>query len=258
MSKPGTKYGSKWSREEVVLTLYLYCQIPFGRCTQRAKEVQEFASILGRTPASVARKLGNLGRFDPKLAARGVSGLTHGSKVEAEVWDEFHDNWEGLVEEAERLLKGAAQHVSPETDILRIPQTESTESEGVAKRRIGQDFFRRAVLSSYDFRCCITGLAIPELLVASHIVPWAQASKSRLNPCNGLCLNMLHDKAFDRGLISFTDDLELLVHTRIHEHYANGAVAANFAAYEGKAIAPPARFMPDAGFVRRHRELWGF
>lgn len=94
--------------------------------------------------------------------------------------------------------------------------------------------------------------------MASHIVPWASEPKNRLNPSNGLCLNALHDKAFDRGLISFTDDFELLVHERIHEHYAQQTVVANFARYEGNAIRLPTRFTPAAELMRQHRERWGF
>ena len=186
------------------------------------------------------------------------SATKHGGKVEAEVWEEFSDNWDGLVEEAERMLKSATQQISPKTEVLRISQPEKTEAQGLGKRRIGQDFFRRAVLSSYEFRCCLTGLSIPELLMASHIVPWTDDARNRLNPCNGLCLNALHDKAFDRGLISFTDDFELLVHNRILEHYTHDTVAANFADYEGRVITLPTRFAPDAEFMRRHREQWGF
>lgn len=61
--------------------------------------------------------------------------------------------------------------------------------EAVIRTRVNQSFFRAAVLAAYNVRCCVTGLSIPELLTASHIVPWSADVKNRTNPRNGLCLN---------------------------------------------------------------------
>ena len=69
-------------------------------------------------------------------------------------------------------------------------------------QRVGQDFFRRAVLANYEETCCITGIADPRLLTASHIKPWGKDSDNRHNPANGLLLSATLDRAFDRGLIS--------------------------------------------------------
>jgi putative restriction endonuclease len=59
------------------------------------------ATLLGRTPSSVARKLGNFGSFDPKLAEQGISGLVNSSKLDREIWDAFQNDWETLVVEAD-------------------------------------------------------------------------------------------------------------------------------------------------------------
>lgn len=67
-------------------------------------------------------------------------------------------------------------------------------------------FFRRSVLASYNFRCCFTNIAIPDLLIAGHIIPWSIESEHRTNPANSLCLNALHYKAFDKGLMIITPD----------------------------------------------------
>jgi len=56
--------------------------------------------------------------------------------------------------------------------------------------------------------------SIPELLIASHIIPWARDDKNRMNPANGLCLNALHDKAFDKGLITITPDFVVRISDR--------------------------------------------
>jgi predicted restriction endonuclease len=79
------------------------------------------------------------------------------------------------------------------------------------KRRINQHFFRKMVLSNYDEACTICNLNYPALLVASHIIPWSKDREARLNPHNGLCLCSIHDKAFDRGLISLDGDLRVII-----------------------------------------------
>src|SRR6185503_20788417 len=89
--------GQLWTREQLILAFELYCRIPFQRTKANDSRVKELAALIGKTPASIARKLGNFGAFDPQLAARNISGLTHGSKLDKVVWDEFHQNWSELV-----------------------------------------------------------------------------------------------------------------------------------------------------------------
>jgi putative restriction endonuclease len=99
-----SKYGSIWSREELILALFLYCQIPFAKTTAKNPEVIRLAKVLERTPASIARKLGNFGAFDPFLAAQGISGLSHGGRGDKAVWNEFHHRWGSLVAESSAIL----------------------------------------------------------------------------------------------------------------------------------------------------------
>ena len=77
--------------------------------------------------------------------------------------------------------------------------------------RRGQQFFRRSVLAAYDGKCAITSISAKDLLRASHIIPWKDRENTRLDPRNGICLNALHDAAFDSGLISFDTKFCLLV-----------------------------------------------
>jgi putative restriction endonuclease len=78
------------------------------------------------------------------------------------------------------------------------------------KARVNQDFFRKMVLDNYGHRCCLTGIPIPQVLRASHIIPWSHDASNRLNPVNGHCLAATYDAAFDAHLISFDDDLRLI------------------------------------------------
>lgn len=84
----------------------------------------------------------------------------------------------------------------------------ATEAEGLIRRRIGQDVFRRALLRYWDGRCPLTEITEPELLRASHIVPWSECASDaeRLNVHNGLLLAAHWDAAFDAGLVSFADN----------------------------------------------------
>ena len=122
------------------------------------------------------------------------------------------------------------------------------------KARIGQRFFRQSVLASYNSRCCITGNPVPELLVASHILPWNNHPEHRLNPRNGLCLAQTQDTAFDRGLITFDSDFRLEIGSRLKEYLPSEALERSFLAYEGKPMQMPDKFLPEAEFMRTHRE----
>jgi putative restriction endonuclease len=177
----------------LVIAFNLYNQIPFGTIHMRNPKVIELAAILGRSVGSVSYKLSNLARLDPSLQARGIRGATHGSKLDEEVWKEFVGRPETVAYESARLL---AQHLGQSVEqVAEIDDSDlpppGEEREALVRLRVNQSFFRRRVLSAYEYRCCVTGLAVPELLVASHIVPWADDPANRLNPRNGLCLSYI-------------------------------------------------------------------
>jgi hypothetical protein len=242
--------GQPWTREQLILAFELYCRIPFQRTKASDSRVKELASILGRTPASVARKLGNFGAFDPQLAARDISGLTHGSKLDKAVWDEFHQDWAGLVVRAHDIKSELSPVERVERSIVQ-PQGPS-ERIVTVKQRLHQSFFRDAVLSSYNARCCVTGLPIVECLVAGHIIPWSVDERRRADPTNGVCLSATFDRLFDSGLVTIDDDLTLRVSKRLRE-LGDRAVAELVAARHGQKIIPPVRFYPDPACLRWHR-----
>ena len=133
----------------------LYCRIPFKKTKANNSDVLRLAKLLGRSPASVARKLGNFGSFDPELQKQRIRGLVHIGKLDAEIWNEFNRDWNRLVLEASRLKAelGKDNDLGYEMDTdIAIPQGPS-EKEAVRKSRIHQGFFRDAVLSSYEQTC---------------------------------------------------------------------------------------------------------
>jgi len=129
----------------------------------------------------------------------------------------------------------------------------------ISKQRRGQQYFREIVLNNYDGQCAVTGLPIRELLIASHILPWSGYENERLNIRNGICLNRLHDAAFDQGLIAFDDEMRMLLSSRLHQALPNDSITVSFTAYEHQALKIPADGIhPDIAFLAKHREKFGF
>ncbi|MBI5213971.1 MAG: HNH endonuclease, partial [Nitrospirae bacterium] len=139
-----------------------------------------------------------------------------------------------------------------EININDIPA--GKEREAIIKTRINQSFFRSTILSSYNWKCCITGLSIPDFLVASHIIPWAKDEKNRLNPHNGLCLNSIHDKAFDKGFITVSADYKIKVSKYFNDFRKEKLVADLFLKYENQPIVLPDRFLPSKEFLEYHHK----
>lgn len=256
------KYRVKWSREETILAFDLYCKVPFSKISKTNPDIIELADLLGRTPSSVGLKMANLAHFDKELRARNVSGMSNVSKLDGEIFREFESDWDGLSYQAQeikaRLKSTAVENILCEDvafEIEKLPPGEYREQ--VMKSRIGQYFFRTAVLSAYRNRCCVTGIVLPELLVASHIKPWksSDAKTERTNPSNGLCLNSLHDKAFDRGLITIDKEYRIVNSAKISSTVMDDDTKEWFLSYEGKQIILPDRFYPDKTFIEYHNDM---
>lgn len=244
--------ANNWTREQLIITFNLYCKIPFAKTVASNPEVIKTAKLIGRTPSAVAFKLGNFGSFDEELKKRGISGLANTSKLDKAIWDEFNSNWEELSFQSELLiaeLKHKPVEEIAEIDLSNLPI--GKERERLVKVRVNQSFFRSAILSSYNSKCCITGINILELLVASHIKPWKVDFENRTNPQNGLCLNALHDKAFDKGYITVTTDYKI----KISKYFGEFDSQINkefFVKYEGFAISLPEKFLPKKEFLDYH------
>jgi putative restriction endonuclease len=252
-----------WTRHELLIVLNVYHKLRFGQMHKGNPVIIKLAEKLGRTASSVAMKLVNLASLDPALMLRGIKGLSGASKLDNSMWQEFHSNLEEAVPASEEALRSLLK-AGPEAEIeilpkegirvIKSPPAGPTMITASVNIRRGQDYFRNAVLNNFGGRCGVTSLSIRELLNASHILPWSTHANERLNVRNGLCLSRLHDAAFDRGLISFDDDLRLLLSKRLRDELPQQAVKENFAAYEGKALdLPDDSVLPDLAFIAAHR-----
>lgn len=244
-------YGSRWSRDETLLAFALYCELPFGKLHQHNPDVASLATLIGRTPSSVAMKACNFASLDPAQQERGIKGLANTSKTEREIWEAFFDDSATLVDE---IVDARSNYeVSPAGEQATVAPSGPSDILSEVRVRRHQSFFRSAVLSTYNQKCALTALAVPELLVASHIAPWSQFETRRCDPTNGLCLNALHDRAFDRGLIAFDEQLCLIAAPALLNGKELGLLRDTLPLL-GKRLTVPDRFHPDADALRFHRE----
>ncbi|MBR4877416.1 MAG: HNH endonuclease, partial [Rhodocyclaceae bacterium] len=204
-------------------------------------DVIKLAAHLQRSPSSVAMKLANFASLDPTLSQKGLPGY---SRLDKEVWHDFFED-EAAIEKTEEI----SRQIYPAENLIASENYAADDAIATVKVRRLQGFFRKSVLANYDGKCCITGIAIPELLVASHIIPWKDSPKNRLNPSNGLCMNALHDKAFDRGLMTLDDNFRITLSAsipRIPQH-------AFLLDYDGCEITLPEKFCPSLDCLAYHR-----
>lgn len=243
-----------WTREELILAFNLYCKTPFGKIHVHNPDIIELANLIKRTPSAVSWKLANFSRLDPVLRQRNISGATHGSNTEIQIWEEFNNNWEELSFESEKLLANLKQmpieiHAGEDIDFQKI---KGKEAGKIVKVRVNQNFFRHTVLASYGFRCCITNLGTTELLNASHIIPWSKDKENRVNPRNGICLNALHDRAFDRGYVTITNNYKVKVSKKLKGNTDD--TSTFLLKFDGLNIRMPERFTPDLAFLKYHQK----
>lgn len=244
-----------WTREELVLALNLYLKLPFGKLHSRTPEIIQLAKLIDRTPGSVAMRLNNFASVDPFHQQRGIGGLPGGRKQVEPIWNEFIHNKDELLFESERIL-AKLENKSIETKFAHeLKGVEGLQGETKireVKTRVNQSVFRQIVIANYSGKCAITGINIPELLVASHIVPWAKNETERLNPENGLCLSTLYDTAFDKGFIGLTERYEILISNDLKEHNSESYFDRYFGFLSKRKIYLPPKYLPKKEFIQYH------
>lgn len=238
-----TEISDSWSREELISAYNLYCKIPIKEITSKNTNIIQFADLLSRTPKEIAKRFKNFSRLDANINI--LEDIEEGDK---NTWTFFNNDWEKSVYESESKIIDFENKLK---NITEFPK--GKERDSIVKSRINQNFFRNAVLTSYGNKCCITGLPLVDLLNASHIVPWSADTNNRLNPRNGLCLNVLHDRAFDRGLITIRTDYTIDISSRINK-LSDKSVKDYFLCFKNQKIILPQRFAPEKSFLEFHNK----
>lgn len=244
-----------WTREELVLVFNLYLKLPFGKMHSRTPEIIEMASLLGRTVNSIAIRLTNFAACDPYHQSRGVKGMVGGIKQCQPIWDEFFGNKEVLIFESERILaekENQTIEVKFNELLLDLRNLKGESKLREVKTRVNQNVFRQIVVANYSSKCAITGIDLPELLFASHIIPWAKNEEERLNPENGICLSALYDKAYDKGLIAVNEKYQILISNRLKKKKDADYYLKYFAPIENQLLIQPEKYFPKKEFIQYH------
>jgi hypothetical protein len=258
----------RWTRAHFLIALNVYCKLPFGKLHRGNPLIKDVARKMGRTPSSLAMKLGNFASLDPVQRARGIRGLPGATPQDRAMWNEFQRDLPTLGPESEQLLHDLFTGDDTrevdflERDRVRIERGSeisfpagATETTAIVRVRRGQQFFRQCILNAYGVSCCISGINIPRLLVASHIKPWSEFPAERVNPRNGLCLSKLHDAAFDAGLIAVDQDRRIVLSKRLKGYFPQPSLEQNFRPFEGQVIRLPDKVAePDEAFLAYHRD----
>lgn len=241
----------KWTREETIVAFNAYCKIPFKNSSKNHPLIKKYAKIIGRSPSALNMKVGNLGRLDPKLKDKGIVGLSHGAKMEEEIWAEFYNNPNQLAFESECIIakyKGAK--IEDTIEISDFPLGE--ERMSYIRQRVNQSFFHDIIMSSYDFKCCISGIRNAELLEACHIIDWSEDAANRCNPENGLCMNTLFHKAYDKFLIGINPDYTIVVSEEMLEKTDDKAFRKYLQGINKQRLTLPTRFFPNRDLLDIH------
>ena len=247
-----------WTKNELILAFNLYLRLPFGKMHSRNKEIIHLAKLIDRTPGSVAMRLTNFAHIDPFHQARGVKGLEGGANQCQPIWDEFNQNREELIFTSEQILAALENNTLEEKYPNLLKELSDLKGETKLreiKTRVNQQYFRQIILSNYSSTCAISGIDIPELLIASHIIPWSVNEKERLNPENGICLSPLYDQAFDKGLIGISTHYEVLISKKINEHSEKPYYRNYFAKIRGAKLNQPEKYYPKKDFLEYHLDM---
>ncbi|TPN54064.1 MULTISPECIES: HNH endonuclease [unclassified Mesorhizobium] len=124
----------------------------------------------------------------------------------------------------------------------------------IGSRIVRDRIFRRIVLRAYDERCAITGLKLINgggraEVSAAHIRPVEKNGPDIVS--NGIALSGTAHWMFDRGLISLSDDLEILISRQVNDL----ASVQTFINRTRRAISPRRQLeRPHPHFLQWHRE----
>jgi len=247
--------NAPWTREQLIMALSVYCKIPFKDVKEWHPIIKKYAPLIGRSAVALKMKVGNFGRFDPILKAKGIVGLSNGSKADETIWNEFWDDSEKLAFESEKLFAERAGKTVEDyarIDDKNIPP--GIEREVTVRQRVNQNFFREVVLTAYLNKCCITGISNRSLLEACHISSWGNDINNRTNPKNGLCMTPTFHRAYDKYLMAITPDFEIILSDEMISEITDNTTLSYLQSLQGRRICMPEKFSPGQDFLAQHYE----
>ena len=165
------------------------------------------------------------------------------------MWKRYFSNDELIMLSEELMLPVFGKPGVIDSTREKISEYYDNEVERLIQYQVQQSFFKSAVLSNFNEKCCLTGITQSELLIACHIIPWEQDKSNRLNPKNGLCFNALHATAFNKGLITLDNSLKVIISSKIPRNHVHALILD----FEDQQIEMPQKYMPSQEFLDYHR-----
>ncbi len=129
-------------------------------------------------------------------------------------------------------------------------------SDRQVKSRNFQQAFRNILLDRYQNKCAMCNVNVKSFLRGCHIVPVSKDTKIASDTKNGICLCVLHDVAFENGLISISNQYKVIVKESFKP--TSSVLATAISKLNGKKIRIPIKNFPDKSYLKRHREIHNF
>ena len=153
--------------------------------------------------------------------------------------------------EYKKILQKIKEYFNAEQEVrtniensVFLVNTSSTELTTQTKIRINQSVLRKYVLNNYRHQCALCEINKPDLLICSHIKPWAIDTENRLNPSNAICFCVLHDRLFDRGYFSLDENYQII--------FSSKADSSIKQLLFGMKFKTPTKNPPDPLFLKYH------
>ena len=211
---------SHWTESQIILALDLYSITPYSKISPKNPEIIDLANLLGRTPGAVSFKLSNLAACDKKGQTLRHKGSSHGSKLDALVWNQYSDGEELDIErlnrDADKIKqsflkdKSASYTKGNSVDIESFTSSSDQERFYLSKVRLKQSLFRKAVLANFDCRCPFSNCAIAGLIDAAHILPWNDHPEARMKISNGIAVKIIVG-SLEQGYESYEANILVIV-----------------------------------------------
>lgn len=243
-----------WAEDETLFLFRVFLTEKAGSLSSDSLRVTEIAELLNRRTGSIHRKLEDIRSNEPSYIAKGRRP-TNCADLVKEVWKELYSDYDGM----RRRIEDAYESVSGNATVHReinLDVHPGSDIPADAARSDGQQLFRCIVAMNFEQRCCITGLATKDLLVASHVKSWARSSPDeKTDPSNGLYLNRLHDGLFEAHLMTLDEDMRIEYADLIRRENSEKTFESFFGRYEGKRMREPSRYSVDTRFMDEHRRI---
>lgn len=235
---------SDWSKEETILAFFGYKLTPLDKQDPSNPEIQKLARLINHTPESIKDKFSFFASLDTPMT-KNISGAEN--LLGKEILNKYSNNTEQLFSDTKEALTRLKKikNIDEYPKMLIGIDTEDTEQIVNVKMRKHQQQFRAFILSIYDYRCCITGFRTLDLLEAAHIVAWSEYKEYRLKGNNGLCINSMFHKAYDKYMVSITPDYTFKVNMDMIEHDDRLLLEIFMHDHGKKIYLPDERYKPD-------------